>query len=530
MVQSENEPMVWTCICKKVLTVSKGYTNQVAHIKAKHPGWEQVFLNQEQASCSSSSLCVEDKRSLMEQFMVPVDIQAIFFWLDWIVRGLHPFSFVASNLNREKARQAPISINTLKKYMHLLCKRVEKDISSILPSKFALVIDGWSSDSTHYWGLFASFLNEKTSTGTELVLLGFSPPIDESDLSSQSMCDFIDATLKIYGKDRKNIVTLTADNTNVNPATATLIGCKFVGCASHRLNLAVKKYLEDFDHILNKVNNLMLRLQQVKPAARLRERTVLRAKTRCQTRWSGTFMMLKRYFQIKESLDPMEPLWYDLLPTPLDNVRLESLMNSLDPLHEAVLLLQSDNITLADVRFILDEVIQKLDSTDSNIFSESIGINATIIRNKTFESACVNLLLDGQLSAPEIEEVDSLRISTNCDIILSNIEDRERNIETLAERLESERKRRKVSPQSNVCYLSPKFILPTSNCCERFFSKAGYVLNRRRRGILPINLEAQLFLNVNHRYWNLKSFHQAICESENENIELSGFDSSLDDE
>ena len=41
-----------------------------------------------------------------------------------------------------------------------------------------------------------------------------------------------------------------------------------------------------------------------------------------------------------------------------------------------------------------------------------------------------------------------------------------------------------------------------TNLKNRFFSVAGYAYNDLRKSLLPINLEMQLFLKVNHRFWN----------------------------
>lgn len=42
-------------------------------------------------------------------------------------------------------------------------------------------------------------------------------------------------------------------------------------------------------------------------------------------------------------------------------------------------------------------------------------------------------------------------------------------------------------------YLDTKLFLLTSNVCERLFSIPEYALTNRRKGILPTNLESQLF-------------------------------------
>ena len=53
-------------------------------------------------------------------------------------------------------------------------------------------------------------------------------------------------------------------------------GVKFVGCASHRLNLAVSAYLERHDPLLENVNTLMGKLKSTNLAGPLREHTSLK--------------------------------------------------------------------------------------------------------------------------------------------------------------------------------------------------------------------------------------------------------------
>ena len=54
-------------------------------------------------------------------------------------------------------------------------------------------------------------------------------------------------------------------------------------------------------------------------------------------------------------------------------------------------------------------------------------------------------------------------------------------------------------------YLNTKFLLPTSNILERFFSSARFAFNNYRQKISPLSLEMQLFLKnkKNFRMRNL---------------------------
>ena len=61
--------------------------------------------------------------------------------------------------------------------------------------------------------------------------------------------------------------------------------------------------------------------------------------------------------------------------------------------------------------------------------------------------------------------------------------------------------KRKKAGKSSL-YISPNFILPTSDMVERFFSNAGFAFPDFRQALVPIKLEMQLFLKVNHRFWD----------------------------
>lgn len=94
------------------------------------------------------------------------------------------------------------------------------------------------------------------------------------------------------------------------------------------------------------------------------------------------------------------------------------------------------------------------------------------------------------------EEKDSISC---CIIRVENSYEDEEAVLSFAQRA---MKRQKVSSFQRTKYIDIRFLLPTSNLCERLFSKAGYAFNERRRGILPSNFESQIFLNLNRDLWS----------------------------
>ena len=69
--------------------------------------------------------------------------------------------------------------------------------------------------------------------------------------------------------------------------------------------------------------------------------------------------------------------------------------------------------------------------------------------------------------------------------------------------------RRTSMVQSDLC-IDPRFILPTTNTCERLLSVAGNALSDRRQEIHPANFEKQMFLKVNDELWKIEYINEVI--------------------
>ena len=91
----------------------------------------------------------------------------------------------------------------------------------------------------------------------------------------------------LYGKSLSCVLDLVADNENLNKALARVLKVPMVGCASHRLNLAVNMFMNNYEDLLDKIHATMLKMSSLKKSGALRKltplRPVLRNKTRCNT-------------------------------------------------------------------------------------------------------------------------------------------------------------------------------------------------------------------------------------------------------
>ena len=127
---------------------------------------------------------------------------------------------------------------------------------------------------------------------------------------------------------------------------------------SNRFNLACKKYLEEYEESLSKISRLMVTLRNVKQAGKLRTKTKLSAVLRNDTRWSFTFQMLQRFFEIKDFIDTSDRALAVNLPSGFEVVTLQEVMKDLEEFESATKLLQDSKRILLEVRAIFDGLME----------------------------------------------------------------------------------------------------------------------------------------------------------------------------
>ncbi|GMF33445.1 unnamed protein product [Phytophthora fragariaefolia] len=194
----------------------------------------------------------------------------IFSWIDMLLSCNLPFSFCESEASSNYVKIGSLSTDSVVKYMRLLVREVETVIANILPKSFGTIFDGWTFRSEHYVAVFASFRHDGK---THNILIAMAPIIDDEvdDHTASSHVKFLDTILSYYGHNKASIVYIIGDNCSVNCAVADQLKVPMVGCASHRLNLAVTLRLADDDDLLEKVQKLMCKLKNsLLAAAKLR--------------------------------------------------------------------------------------------------------------------------------------------------------------------------------------------------------------------------------------------------------------------
>ena len=188
-----------------------------------------------------------------------------------------------------------------------------------LPRTFGIIFDGWSCEGEHYIGIFATWVNSSGGVCERLLACGVQDlPEGEKDanefgFTKADIGDYFLDDLQKFDRHYDAIEFICGDNASVNKHLADLIQAwllrekaivrtvPLIGCASHRLNLAVKSlYREDsiYFEAVEKVHKLMVELSTLKNRVKLAVKTHLNPVKRNDTRWGSEFEELKRYIEL----------------------------------------------------------------------------------------------------------------------------------------------------------------------------------------------------------------------------------------
>ncbi|KAG3160915.1 hypothetical protein PC128_g20931 [Phytophthora cactorum] len=155
---------------------------------------------------------------------------------------------------------------------------------------------------------------------------------------------------------------------------ANIMDVPLVGCTSHRLNLAVKRFLEPHEEDLENVQVLMRKLSTLKEAAKLRAKTPLLPVLRQETWWSSTVAMLDRYVWLRKFLSADDDEIADLLPSRSTYQSLQTLLEEMKDIEPISKKLQSDGLMLLQARELFDGHLELKPS-----FASYLASNAEIV-------------------------------------------------------------------------------------------------------------------------------------------------------
>jgi len=435
------------------------------------------------------------------------------------------------------------------KLVELVESRIAKEIEN---TKGAVMYDGWTSNNTHFIGVFLSYcskisvrINGKDEFKhiPRITLIGVSPLAkkeDEEDnsLSEEATAFNAEAHLKyfrdifeFYDADFDDwALCLIGDNCSTNLRIASLSSKPHIGCASHKLNLEVTLMVRNDIQLRNTITGVHETMKaaktKLKSAAILRNITTLKPILYNKTRWSGKYEMIARFTKIRSQLIEASQDDDADIPMPAHlayGTTVSKYEDMLSEIQVATKLLQKKESTLSESRYILDSLMETV-SEDRNkagtkfykckLGKKYIAADSRIVSNKNFESAVIKIQRDQTELMTAAEKSASVSLRKPCTTQSSQVQE-----QSDSSFLERYTKKSKLNSNEDP-YINCDFILGSAAEVERLWSTCKYILCENRRRLTPQLFEALVFLKVNGRFWDAKMVSQATYNARNDRASL----------
>lgn len=253
------------------------------------------------------------------------------------------------------------------------------------------------------------------------------------------------------------------------------------------------------------------------------------------TRWYGKYFMLDRWLKLREcalevnsELDDIDfkprKCRIKIDATDVFHSRVKKYAGYFECFHKIHCELQTQMITLRESRQklrALASVLEADKTPDNPLFGcamvpRYIQDDAAIVSNPHFETGVVKIqaLLQHTLTDAEKLAVRDLRRGERDEDAVQPVQDGQPAIDpgsqspSTVARLQEERQM--MVQQTADDYVDCSFILGSVAIVERLWSLSGHILRPERSRLLPINLEALLFLKINKRYWDEHLVQKAL--------------------
>ena len=433
-----------------------------------------------------------------------------------------------------------------------------------LPSRFSIVFDGWSEGTQHYIDVAASYIKKVDDTKVSVQTMLSMRPLLAVGVKGMQAVDHIDhltRVLESYGKN--NVVCLVGDSCAVNQSMARIMKVSLLGCASHKFNLAVSRWIAEqgeltpiiakvsifvvlvaFLFIVScanvivffpQVTKLMKKASTMKIACELRELTSYATVRENDTRWSSTYNMVTRFLKIQKELSEIGGL-LSLLPNHLQVNVLQRGHDHMKKFDSEIIMLQRDGMTFVESRELFDLFLKDYPAFEHYILSE-----ASVVENSAFESASKAIANGSQLTdelclsaIPLLKPLtsDGASVFDDKDVDFDDNDDNDgRGEDSYAIQLERKRQRRADKGEEPGMYINLDMLPGTSVNCERLFSAAKFILSDTRKRTSTSLFEALLLLKMNSQHWNVLSVGEAMgrtkrmeCATANSTIDVDDDD------
>ena len=275
-----------------------------------------------------------------------------------------------------------------------------------------------------------------------------------------------------------------------------------VGCACHRLNLAVKAlYLPGsrYYELIQKVHKLMVDLSTIKNSFKLSTKTTLNPEICNDTRWGSTYKMLNKYLHLAPILGSCQfkRETLELIPSEVEKNEIALLCDKLKICHEYSSVLQTadGSVTMLVCRIAFDQLLERVPELASHISKD-----AAVIHNRHFENGIVKIQKGQEkiLSREEKEAVSCFLINRNeagSDTEEDDLEENE--VVSLIDQLKRAANEAQNTTKTKSRYRSTNHVFPTSVICETLFSYGKNIMTPQRRHMDPSTFEMFMLLRMN---------------------------------
>eukprot|EP00924_Labyrinthula_sp_SR-Ha-C_P009452 augustus_masked-scaffold_2-processed-gene-24.40-mRNA-1 protein AED:0.42 eAED:0.42 QI:0/-1/0/1/-1/1/1/0/452 len=383
-----------------------------------------------------------------------------------------------------------VSENTMRTYMkrmkHLFIEKIKQEVDLEL---FGLVIDGWTHQGYSFNGVYLCFDKMKKMTFRLLGVL----PLEKETQKASDIVPFLKNLMNKFGLNESLLVAIVADNTNTNKKVCRDLETQFVGCLNHRLALGVRPFIKSetpLSEALDKVQLLFRKIKKSKKlTAALRTYTDKVVILPNVTRWSGKFLMIKRYLeiwmfcaQIKD--DEVKDLILDQ-----GGVRtLEKYLPFLATCDRYTVALQKGRLNLGDGKTAAANLLRDVNNNESLLkyLEDDAAILAEFGR---FETGVFKVYWEEEdkLDEEEVAALSRLQLDPSEEEAKTPPGD-----SVAAEVFSQLRKSKKKSIFADV-----RFITATSCTVERLFSQCKLIFSDRRNRMMPVTLIRLAFLKMN---------------------------------
>jgi hypothetical protein len=440
-------------------------------------------------------------------------------WINYLVMKNQPLCTVDCPITRKIVRLKEVCAKSVRKHILSLVSVVRDEIKARLPDKLVLIFDGWTEGTDHYIGIWASYnlvdsKDDSEKETTVQTLLSIRPLLADGieGMTASDHLRHIKRVLELYDKDESNVICLMGDNCSVNQSMARTMSVPLIGCASHKFNIAVRHWMEfqpQLTTIIKKVAAVMKKASTLKVAAKLRQQTKLACVKENDTRWSSTYNMVRRFFQIQGQLNALVEV-LSLLPTPVEVDALSRGFKLLVNFNAITVMLQGEKMSFVKTRNIFNVLI-----ADFPEMEHHLGTESHLVTDTNFEMGVMCLaggmpLTQYQLTAvANLAKTDERGGDAAFNNEMVDTEDRGED-ESYAVRVVKRLKMQMQEHTQREKYMTLDIIPGTSVNCERLFSLAKHILTDTRKNTSPLLFEALLFLKVNRNLWDAYSVGRAM--------------------